>query len=51
MSFGAFPSFVCTTVVCEEYKLMDVRQKNKIKLSLPEESKVTRDLGEIRKNA
>jgi hypothetical protein len=33
------------------FRLMEVRQKKRIKLSLPEESKVTRDLKEIRKNA
>jgi hypothetical protein len=32
-------------------RLMEVRQKKRIKSSLPEESKVTRDLKEIRKNA
>jgi hypothetical protein len=31
--------------------LMEVREKKRIKLNLPEESKVTRDLKEIRKNA
>jgi hypothetical protein len=32
-------------------RFMEVRQKKRVKLSLPEESKVTRDLKEIRKNA
>jgi hypothetical protein len=32
------------------FDLLDVRRKKKIKMSLPEESKVTRDLREIRKN-
>jgi hypothetical protein len=32
-------------------RFIEVRQKMRIKLSLPEESKVTRDLKEIRKNA
>jgi hypothetical protein len=40
------------TVTCKRFlRLMEVRQKKRIKLSLPEESKVTRDLREIRKNA
>jgi hypothetical protein len=32
-------------------RLMEVRQKKRIKLNLPEESKVTSDLKEIRKYA